>query len=762
MTSEEFREKFTLGLNDQQKEAIFKINGSKRLLAVPGSGKTTVLVKRIGYMIFCCNIDPENILTMTYTKPAAEDMKQRFINVFGRKYADKIRFATINSFSKEVIEYYAENYSENEPYSLIKDDDNKKTQIISQVYQNISNEFPTDNLLLNISTGISYIKNMMLKTVDEIKKVDVGVENIDIIYDRYCKILKSENLMDFDDQLRYALKFLIAVPGVLSYFQDKYRYICVDESQDTSKIQHEIIKVLSQKHGNIFMVGDEDQSIYGFRAAYPDALKEFSQSYNEAEILMMETNYRSTNEILYAANSFVSKNRFRYKKNIKPYRGSGDPVQKINVADRVTQFKYLLEIARDCKDDTAVLYRNNDSAIPMIDMLERNGILYNINTKKQNGFSGFFSHSVVVDVIDIIKFSYDPYNAEIFMRIYYKFCIYIKQESALYACEQSRKTGKTILDELACAPGITLSTKERIIDILINLSEVQKKNAEGALDHIRSFLNYDKYTKEKNLDSGKLKILYMLAKNEITPESFINRLDELKNIIKYHNNRETVKFMLSTIHSSKGLEYKVVYLLDVLNGILPMISETDCKTDERINLYEEERRLYYVAMTRAKDTLNLFNCDGIKSDFNDEIFSVLPKEVIDETDIFSFIKENLLYKKYTDKNNGKGTIIAQRDDDFLIEYSNGNLKLLNAEQMFKNRNRTVIYQEANLENDNYEKSAGMSGDISFSCGCNVFHKSFGHGVVLSVKDDIIEIHFETIDMVKSLSINTCLEKGLLK
>ena len=262
MTKEAFEEKFVAQLNDQQREAVHAVDGAVLLLAVPGSGKTTVLVTRLGYMVCCCGIQPGNILTMTYTVAATEDMKKRFAARFGQEYANRLEFRTINGVSSKIIQYYSENHSRRQAFALLSDDGELNT-IVRQIYQAVNDDYAEASLVKDIRANISYIKNMML-TDEEIAELDGDVKNLSEIYRRYQEELKRRKAMDYDDQMVYAKRILESCPPVLDHFQERYRYLCVDEAQDTSKIQHAIIQILAQKYGNLFMVGDEDQSIYGF------------------------------------------------------------------------------------------------------------------------------------------------------------------------------------------------------------------------------------------------------------------------------------------------------------------------------------------------------------------------------------------------------------------------------------------------------------------------------------------------------------------
>ena len=689
MFTEEFEQNYMSNLNSQQKEAVQSIDGPILLLAVPGSGKTTVLVTRLGYMVHCCGIDPNYILTMTYTNSATTEMTERFASLYGEEYAKAISFKTINRLANEIILYYVRTFSRNIPFELIVDESVIKN-ILRSIYQVVNKEYPDDSTISDLRTSIAYIKNMML-TPDDIESLDTTIKNLPILYNQYCEKLKKERKMDFDDQLSFALKFLTSIPQVLDHFQNKYRYICVDESQDTSKIQHEIISLLAQKHRNIFMVGDEDQSIYGFRAAYPEALLNFSEVYPDAKVLLMETNYRSVSSIVKSADRFISKNHNRHTKTMCASRPEENLVQIIHAIKRETQLKYLLEIARNCSEETAVLYRNNDNALPLIDLLERNNIPYKTRKSEET----FFNNRVIADVTDIIHFAYDLRNTEIFMRIYYKFGVPISKKDAELACKQSQASGKTILEELLKIPEMKVLTKEGIRDLIIDLPQIPESDAATAISLIR-IAGYSKYIERQGLDFGKIEILFLLGLYETDALGLLRRLEELQSIVQQNKRNTNADFILSTIHSSKGLEYKRVFLLDIFDGLLPQspIQSYSEESAALIKQYEEERRLFYVAMTRAKDELYMFECQDRPSAFISEIEKTLPTEVSDEYDpqyIFGFLKQDMRGKIYKDKSDIRYTISAYSDNSVLIESENGDVRLTDIDEMFMNRSRTKKY-----------------------------------------------------------------------
>lgn len=432
MKWEEFEKTFPIQLNEQQKAAVQSVDGPVLLLAVPGSGKTTVLVTRLGYMVYCKGIDPKKILTVTYTVAATKDMSRRFAGYFGDDMAEQLEFRTINGICAKIIQYYGRQIGKS-PFELVKDE--KMTAgMLSRIYQESEHSFATESDLKNVRTLITYIKNMML-TEEEILKLDEEAEmKISVIYQEYCRQLKEHHLMDYDDQMVYAYTMLRSVPELRSHFQKMYPYICVDEAQDTSKIQHAIIALLASKTENLFMVGDEDQSIYGFRAAYPEALLEFEQHHPGAKVLLMEENFRSNANIVLAADRFIQKNTLRHKKQMKPTREPAAKIREISLKSRKVQYNYLLKVADGCDTQTAVLYRDNECILPLVNLLEKKRIPYQM----RNAELSFFTHRTVLDVENIICFAMDTKDTERFLQIYYKIGTYLRREDVLEIVRISR------------------------------------------------------------------------------------------------------------------------------------------------------------------------------------------------------------------------------------------------------------------------------------------------------------------------------------
>lgn len=618
VTLEDLKLQFGLSPSVSQEKAITNIYGPTLLLAVPGSGKTTVLIGRIGYMIFVEGIDPASILTITYTVAATKDMEQRFLNTFGGNGLLVKRvpeFRTINGISQKILHYFGR-LTGKEAYGLIG---KEGSNLIKQVFYKITGQFATEYDLKTIQTGISYVKNMGLSQ-EEIKKHKIDLEDFYLIYQEYQKGLKECKCMDFDDQMVFALRILKEFPTVLEYFQNQYPYICVDEAQDTSKIQHEMIALLSGKKQNVFMVGDEDQSIYGFRAAFPQALVNFKEQYPSATILYMEENYRSNRQIIERADCLIQDNQNRHEKKMKTVKVEDGAVRKIQVQSRKEQYQRLLdEIQTDCSP-TAILYRNHESALPLVDLLERKNISYGMK-----GYDGsVFSHPVIQDLIDFMKLALDPDDLLTFQRIYYKMNAGISKQ-LVSRLQNNGSRHHALLKQLANDPDCSPYTRKQCLILEQHFSALEKEEPYKAIRRIRFHMGYQEFVNRMNMDEGKMETLELMAVWEHSLSGFLERINDLKEILQENHFHKDSNLILSTIHASKGLEYQKVILIDMLQGVLPSVDQPDERNQKTYqqeqDLYEEERRIYYVAMTRAKEELGIFTfLEKDTSDFSKRVF----------------------------------------------------------------------------------------------------------------------------------------------
>lgn len=623
-----FEKKYMSRFNAQQRKAVRQVDGPILLLAVPGSGKTTVLVTRLGYMALCCEIKPEEILTVTYTVAATGDMRARCAEHFGEDMAKQFEFRTINSICAKIIQYYGRQYDRS-PFALVSDE-KQITALLSAVYQEVQREYPTESDLKSVRTLITCIKNMML-TDEELAQLGAELAeeiNIAEIYQKYCRAMRENQWMDYDDQMIYAYRMLCKHPQILRHFQQRYRYFCVDEAQDTSKIQHAILALLASASGNLFMVGDEDQSIYGFRAAYPQALLDFEQDHPGAKVLLMEENFRSDAGIVQAADRFIQKNTFRHVKRMKAARGSSASIREIPLRSRGQQYTYLAKVAADCDRQTAVLYRDNECALPLIDLLERNGIDYRMRQMEMT----FFSHRIVSDLTCVLRLAIDPYDTEAFLQVYYKLGTYIKKADARYIAELSRQRHMPVLDAALECGRLNAHALAGTKTLRTHLRNMLNERADKALYRITEYLGYADYLTRSGINGeNKLAILRTLASREASPAAFLARMEALQEMIQQKETNPDCQVYLSTIHASKGLEYDTVYLMDVIDGILPEqvpASQRFASKKEK-EIYEEERRLFYVGVTRAKNRLYLFTANQ-KSTFCEDFFGKgVKKQAID-------------------------------------------------------------------------------------------------------------------------------------
>lgn len=630
MEWQEFERKFPQKLNEQQKEAVQSVEGPVLLLAVPGSGKTTVLVTRLGYMIYAKGIAPEKILTVTYTVAATEDMAARFASQFGTDMADRLTFKTINGICAGIIHTYGRKTGRT-PFALLNDE-KVIADTLAKIYQKTERTYATESDLQTVRTLITYIKNSML-TETEIRELDKTADmKISAIYKEYNTWLREQKLMDYDDQMVYAYTMLQRFPELLRLYQDKFPYLCVDEAQDTSKIQYAIIALLASKTENLFMVGDEDQSIYGFRAAYPEALLSFEKNHPGAKVLLMEENFRSGAGIVKAADTFIQKNTLRHKKHMRAIKDGEEVVKEIAVKTRDDQYRYLAAVAENCaaaradrvggnvtagrvggrsdnrtadaSHTVAVLYRDHECALPLIDLLERKEIPY----RMRNAEISFFTHRTVLDVLNIMKLAMHPKDAETFLQVYYKINTYIRKEDALQIARISETQDISVWNAAVRYHGLSDYTMSSVQNTRMHMQQLLTERGDKAVKRILYYMGYQEYLERCGLKADKIEILRILGSREDSMAGLLQRLRELQDILTRKETDYSCNFILSTIHASKGLEYDTVYLMDVTDGILPaqMLKNPEKASGEERENYEEERRLFYVGATRAKSELYVF------------------------------------------------------------------------------------------------------------------------------------------------------------
>ena len=589
----EFKKRYDINLNKQQERAVQSISGANLLLAVPGSGKTTVLIARIGYMVHCKHIAPDSILALTYTTKAAEEMDNRYKDKFGN---DGIAFKTINAIAESIIRFYCHR-EKRKRFELFVD--GEQQQYLRRAYKDITNEYPTEAEIKQLSTEITRVKNN-----SDLQDMDAFTSDFEKIKARYDALLKENEKMDFDDQILYSIIFLKKFPYIKEHYKEKYKYICVDEAQDTSQKQHELIQLLAGD--NIFMVGDEDQSIYSFRGAFPRALTNFERNYPNPYILRMETNYRSYKEITDLANKFIARNFNRHPKQMLASRNKGGITEVVSYKNCAEEYDKITEICSNIQEETAVLYRDSDCAINLIAKLIKNNIPFNL---LQNSTT-FFSNRKVKNVLALIEFYLDQTNYQAFLQNCYLFGF--KKDAAERLVKYCMYNHKSIVEA-------TSSNQMQFI-----LNSLKHDTVNDIVKQAATFV----IKKDNNQITRRYSdVLALLGENVENINEYVPYICQLRDLIASYENKNNAFLSLSTIHSAKGMEFKNVIIMDAYEGVMPKTSiDAIEENEDKKDLYQEERRLFYVAMTRAKDKLSIVRLTNERCSFVDELFGTKRKE----------------------------------------------------------------------------------------------------------------------------------------
>jgi DNA helicase-2/ATP-dependent DNA helicase PcrA len=682
---------YGIELNNQQAEAVNKIQGSTLLLSVPGGGKTTVIVCRIANMIMNHSISPDQILTLTFSKASAFDMKYRFLKLFGNETTASATFSTIHSFCYNVIDFYVKQKST--PFPKIIENPAEpisKYSLIRDIYYNIFKEPITEDILEEISRTIGYVKNMLFSK-DQIENFETNIPNWSQIYYSYESHKKQHRYIDYDDMLVGTYKLFQQNKDILNYFRSKYPYVNVDEAQDTSFVQHEIIKLLTSTNNNLFMVGDEDQSIYGFRAAFPKALLEFKKTYPDATILLMENNYRSTSSIVNVANEFIKQNKERYLKNMTTSNNQETTIVFNSFLTKQEQISYLMEKIQEQPNSTskAILFRNNISSINLIDYLDRHNLDFYI---KESNIK-FFSHWVLGDILSFIKLSLDLNDISSFSNIFNKLNLYLSKDVLNYV-KNNYTSYENIFETLLQYSLFTYKQKSAIFTFYKNLKKIPKKSPVEAIKFIETDLSYNKYIQYMVDDRGYSKDslsqiiqnMKLIASNTANFSDFFNRIEQLNKLLQTSSKNKSSSLTLSSIHSAKGLEFDSVYIIDLIDGQFPSTKSINDAYEKSFLLMEEEVRLFYVAVTRAKNNLELITYDSV---FDSKLsisrfYSYLSKLYIKNLTQHSSALSPHSQVKHSKFGVGTITNIDVENDTIKIQFSKFKIKTFSLETCIEN------------------------------------------------------------------------------
>lgn len=584
-----------MSLNPSQVQAVIHKDGPCMVLAGPGSGKTLTITKRIEYLIGKHHVSPEEILVITFTKAASIEMKERFVRLCGQK-AGPVTFGTFHGIYYGILKWaYRMNasniLSEEQKYQLLK-------QVIGRMEIDIDDE---KDFLQGIAGEIGNIKNNQIPLA-EYESLNCSEEVFREIFEQYEKERKRLKKIDFDDMLVLVYELFKKRPDILSMWQRKFRYILIDEFQDINQVQYDVIRMLAAPENNLFIVGDDDQSIYQFRGARPDIMLGFKKDYPDTKEILLDVNYRSTKAIVNGAARVIRHNVNRYPKQIITTNEQGETVHIQEVRHPIEESKYVVSQIQEAKkrgipsSEIAVLFRTNVEARALAETFME----YNMPFRMKERMPNLYEHFIAQDLTTYLKMALGDRSRKSFLAIMNRPNRYIGRDSV---------EGTTIsfesLRKFYCDKDWML---DRIDQLEVDFRILKNMAPYGAIQYIRKHIGYDEFLKEYaafrkiNMEDLKevLREIEERAKAFRTIEEWFTHIEEYSEELKRQSQQketdpEAITFM--TMHGSKGLEFDLVFIIGANETITPY---KKAETKEEV---EEERRMFYVAMTRARKKL---------------------------------------------------------------------------------------------------------------------------------------------------------------
>ena len=570
-------------LSDQQRAAVENTEGAGLLVATPGSGKTTVIVCRTAYLMKVRGVPHSRILTLTFGKQSQMDMDRRFEKLFPEM--EKPRFSTIHALCLEILKRYSA-LCGREMFTLRQD----CTQMVRQLLSAQTGGFVDEETLQSAVSALDYICNTMKSAKETAAARELSFD-LEKLYTDYTQSKREKRVMDFNDLMTFANRALEVVPQLLAEYRAMYDYIQIDEAQDTSPIQQVIADRIAGEKGNLFLVGDEDQSIYGFRGANPDYLMRFEQTHPGAQVLYMETNYRSCPQIVEAGQRIIQYNAYRRQKHMVAHTDRSGLAEETALRDWNAQAQEVVRRAQALQPGKTlgVLFRNNDSLPALCDALLRAGVPFSVSRK--DGKPPVFTHYTLRQLRSLMRLSFNPTDGDAFYDLRNR----IKKDIPLYIAKQVRDSGEDVFEQLIDRMRLSGSDAKAVERKAAQVAEYKKLRAYQAVSRMVEEFHLDGYG---NAARPKTDALMTMAMGVETLDHYNAKLQELELLFDTDMPRSGQVF-LSTIHAAKGLEYDEVILVDGMKGILPAQEKEDTP-EERIAL-EEETRLMYVAVTRARE-----------------------------------------------------------------------------------------------------------------------------------------------------------------
>ena len=587
-----------MSLNHAQTEAVAHNKGPCMVLAGPGSGKTLTIAKRIEYLIMKHKVRPEEILVITFTKYAAWEMKNRTRSICGpSSYA--VTFGTFHGIYYGILKWaYRLNQS-----NLLSDEE--KYRILREILPGIDwdQEPEADeekDYLQELAIEIGNVKNNCMD-IEEYEPVKYTTEKFRKLYRTYEETKKKYRKIDFEDMLIQCRDLFMKRPDILKKWQEKFQYILVDEFQDVNQAQYDVVRMLAAPQDNLFVVGDDDQSVYGFRGAKPGIMKEFMKDYPKARQILLDVNYRSSGYIVKGALRVIGNNKIRFEKKIEAFRKPDETVHVQEVKDPVQEAEYVLERIREYREkgvsytEMAVLYRTNVDARAMSELMTE----YQIPFVMKEHLNNIYEHFIALDMISYLRLSQGEYDRKYFLQI--------ANRPNRYLTRESMKTGNVSYESLRRYYRDKDWMVDRIDQLEWDMKMICDKTPYAAIQYIRKRMGYDEFLKEyaayRKISSedlfAVLEEIWQNSKGYGTIKEWFEHIESYGKMLKEQNkkNGEKEGVNLMTMHAAKGLEFDTVFVIEANEGSCPYKKAT---TDEEI---EEERRLFYVAMTRAKRKL---------------------------------------------------------------------------------------------------------------------------------------------------------------
>ncbi len=598
-------------VNEAQSKAIIHREGPMLVLAGPGSGKTLVITQRIKYLIEEHQVKPENILVITFTKAAALEMHKRFL-MMNENRVYPVCFGTFHAIFFQILK---QTYSF-DTSSIIKE--SQKKALIKEVIEAIPEQLKqqkeqswvlleeqeeTCEYIQRLLSEISKVKNSGILP-REYKSEVISSQIFDYIYQEYDRKMTMYKKVDFDDMVLLCYQLLKQRPDVLKLWQERFRYILIDEFQDINPLQYKIIQMLARPQNNLFIVGDDDQAIYGFRGSDPEIMLHFQEDYPDAEQVLLNVNYRSKSDIVESASRLIQHNKKRFEKQVVAQNTEKDGVRVCYFESRQEQSKNIVSLIQQYMKqpgaqykDIALIYRTNTHATITAEKLLKENIPFQMKEKSGN----IYDSVVAKDIIAYLQYALYQKDIKAFYRIMNRPVRYIRRDTVPMKTFTMQELIRNNQDKSYVIQNIT-----RFYE---HLKFIKGMSPYAAVNFIRKGIGYDEYLREKAKEIGaslkkweeELQLLQESAAAFDTLEEWLFYIDHYEEKLEHGKREKEDAVHIVTMHGSKGLEWPIVIIPDVNEGHIP---HKKAITDEEL---EEERRMFFVAMTRAKEKLFLFS-----------------------------------------------------------------------------------------------------------------------------------------------------------